>query len=235
METILIFTFAALAIIFLVLWLIRYTSGESYSQLTKEVRGMNETLNCLVGKMSALQEATEKKEKVKGLPEIDPFEPLSIESVRTALRYNGILPDNQDPDEPEVLFFAFNGRHYRVCLGGLPFVTIQLVFRLNEKEERNIELMKEAALDVSLRAYGACVHVVPEKQYFLIEADIYADTYLYLRNNIRFYAGLVENTASFFYDHFEDLQKERKQYSQEAINHALIAAQNDLAGKKLSS
>ena len=235
METILIFTFATLAIIFLVLWFIRYSSGESCGQLTKEVRSINDTLNRLVCKMPALQEATETKEKVKGLPEIDPFEPINNDTVRTALRYNGISPDNQDPDEPEVLFFAFNGRHYRVCLGGLPFVTIQLVFRLNEKEERNIELMKEAALDVSLRVYGACVHVVPEKQYFLIEADIYADTYLYLRNNIRFYAGLVENTSHYFYDRYEELKKERYQSSQEAINHALIAAQNDMAGNKISS
>ncbi len=233
METVLILTFAALAIIFLVLWLISYSRDESYVQLTKEVRGINDTLNRLVHKMPVPQESTEKKEKVIAAPEEEPSKPVTIESVRTALRYNGISPEILDTHEPDIIKFTFNDRKYRLNLGRLPFVNIMLVFGIDKEDDA--DLMREAAQYVSLRSYGASVFVIPEDGCFLISTDVYADTYLYLRNNIRFFLEVVENTGGYFYSRYEELKEQKKKSSQEAINSALLAAQNDLTGKKIPS
>lgn len=233
METVLILTFAALAIIFLVLWLISYSRDESYGQLTKEVRGINDTLNRLVYKMPTPQEATEKQGVAVAVPEAETTKPVTIESVRSALRYNGISPEILDTHESDVIKFTFNDRKYRLNLGRLPYVNIMLVFGIDKEDDA--DLMKEAAQYVSLRSYGASVFVIPEDGCFLISTDVYADTYLYLRNNIRFFLEVVENTGGYFYSRYEELKEQKKRSSQEAINSALLAAQNDLTGKKIPS
>lgn len=232
METVLILTFAALAIIFLVLWLISYSRDESYGQLTKEVRGINDTLNRLVYKLPTPQEASE-KQGAAAVPEADTSKPVTVESVRSALRYNGISPEILDTHEPDVIKFTFNGRKYRLNLGRLPYVNILLVFGIDKEDDA--ELMKEAAQYVSLRSYGASVFVIPEDGCFLISTDVYADTYLYLRNNIRFFLEVVENTGGYFYSRYEELKEQKKKSSQDAINAALIAAQNEMVGKKTPS
>lgn len=233
METVLILTFAALAIIFLVLWLISYSRDESYGQLTKEVRGINDTMNRIAYKMSSSQETAGKKEEVVDVSEVETAKPVTIESVRTALRYNGISPEILDTHELDVIKFTFYDRKYRLNLGRLPYVNILLVFGIDKEDDA--ELMKEAAQYVSLRSYGASVFVIPEDGCFLIGTDIYADTYLYLRNNIRFFLEVVENTGGYFYSRYEELKEKKKKSSQEAINTALLAAQNDLTGKKIPS
>ena len=108
-----------------------------------------------------------------------------------------------------------------------------LVFGIDKEDDA--DLMKEAAQYVSLRSYGASVFVIPEDGCFLISTDVYADTYLYLRNNIRFFLEVVENTGRYFYDRYEELKEQKKKSSQDAINAALIAAQNDMTGKKVPS
>lgn len=233
METILILTFAALAIIFLVLWLISYSRDESYGQLTKEVRGINDTLNRLVYKMPAPQEATEKQGTAVAVPEEEISKPVTIESVRTALRYNGISPEILDTHDPSNVRFSFNELMYRLNLERLPFVGIQLIFGIDEEDDA--DLMKEAAQFVSLRSYGTSVFVIPEDSCYFISMDFYADSYIYLRNNIRFFLGAVENTCRYFHNRYGELKEQKKKSSQEAINTALIAAQSDLAGKKIPS
>ena len=88
METVLILTFAALAIIFLVLWLISYSRDESYGQLTKEVRGINDTLNRISYKFSDLKEALR-----KGPAETPAEEP---EEAPDLLPESEILPESEE-------------------------------------------------------------------------------------------------------------------------------------------
>ena len=233
METVLILTFAALAIIFLVLWLISYSRDESYGQLTKEVRGINDTLNRLVYKMPAPQEATDKKEEIVAVPDSETTKPVTIESVRTALRYNGISPEILDTHDPSSVRFTFNELKYRLNLERLPFASIQLIFGIDKEDDA--DLMKEVAQQVSLRSYGASVFVIPEDSCYFICMDFYADTYLDLRNNIRFFLGAVENTCRYFHERYGKFKEQKKKSSQEAINTALIAAQTDLTGKKIPS
>lgn len=233
METVLILTFAAIAIIFLVLWLISYSRDESYGQLTKEVRGINDTLNRLVYKMPSPQVASEKQGAAVDVPEAEISKPVTIESVRTALRYNGISPEILDTHDPSNVRFSFNELKYRLNLERLPFVGIQLIFGIDEEDDA--DLMKEAAQFVSLRSYGTSVFVIPEDSCYFISMDFYADSYLYLRNNIRFFLGAVENTCQYFHNRYGELKEQKEKSSQEAINTALIAAQSDLAGKKIPS
>ena len=233
MEQTLILLFAGLAVIFFVLWLAGSSRTDAYSKLTNELHGINDTMNRLVYKMPAPQEATEKQGAPVSVPEAEISKPVTIESVRSALRYNGISPEILDTHEPDIIKFTFNDRKYRLNLGRLPYVNIMLVFGIDKEDDA--ELMKEAAQYVSLRSYGASVFVIPEDGCFLIGTDVYADTYLYLRNNIRFFLEVVENTGRYFYDRYEELKEQKKKSSQDAINAALIAAQNDMTGKKVPS
>ena len=233
MEQTLILLFAGLAVIFFVLWLAGSSRTDAYSKLTNELHGINDTMNRLVYKMPAPKEATEKQGAPVSVPEAEISKPVTIESVRSALRYNGISPEILDTHEPDIIKFTFNDRKYRLNLGRLPFVNIMLVFGIDKEDDA--DLMKEASQYVSLRSYGASVFVIPEDGCFLISTDVYADTYLYLRNNIRFFLEVVENTGRYFYDRYEELKEQKKKSSQDAINAALIAAQNDMTGKKVPS
>ncbi|MBR5677178.1 MAG: hypothetical protein IKX20_03470 [Paludibacteraceae bacterium] len=233
MEQTLILLFAGLAVIFFVLWLAGSSRTDSYSKLTNELHGINDTMNRLVYKMPAPQEATEKQGAPVSVPEAEISKPVTIESVRSALRYNGISPEILDTHEPDIIKFTFNDRKYRLNLGRLPFVNIMLVFGIDKEDDA--DLMRDAAQYVSLRSYGASVFVIPEDGCFLISTDVYADSYLYLRNNIRFFLEVVENTGGYFYSRYEELREQKKKSSQDAINAALIAAQNDMTGKKVPS
>ena len=232
METTLILIFAGLAFIFLVLWLAG-RSNSGYEKLANEMRDINDTMNRIAYKMPSPQDSPKIKEEVVAVPEVETTKPVTIESVRTALRYNGISPEILDTHEPDIIKFTFNDRKYRLNLGRLPFVNIMLVFGIDKEDDA--DLMREAAQYVSLRSYGASVFVIPEDGCFLISTDVYADSYLYLRNNIRFFLEVVENTGGYFYSRYEELKAQKNKSSQEAINTALIAAQNEMAGKKIPS
>ena len=208
METILILSFAALAIISLVL------------RLTKEVRGINDTLNHLVSKKPALQEPTDKKEE------------LTIESVRTALRYNGYSPDDPASDDPDRIWFKIDNTNYSVDASKLPYISLELGFNHEENEE-DLELMNQAALETSMRMYMVKICVTPK--YYVCRIDILADSYLYLRDTLRRQVNILMEGIHHFMDRYKELRDAKQQSSQEAINAALIAAQNELAGKKITS
>ena len=182
-------------------------------------------MNRIAYKMPSPQELFERKE--------DSNKPVTIESVRTALRYNGISLEILDSHDPDMFKVTYNGSKYRLNLSKLPFITILLVFGIDKDDD--VELMQEAAQFVSIRAYGACVFVVPEEDCYFIGTDVYADTYLYLRNNIRFFLEVIENTGRYFYGRYEELKEQKKKSSKEAINNALIAAQINMAGNKIPS
>lgn len=233
MENVLILIFAGLAVIFFVLWIAGCSRSDDYSKLANEIHGINDTLNRLVYKIPAPQEASEKNDEIVAVPDAETTKPVTIESVRTALRYNGISPEILDTHDPSSVRFSFNELKYRLNLERLPFVSIQLIFGIDKEDDA--DLMKEVAQQVSLRSYGASVFVIPEDSCYFISMDFYADTYLYLRNNIRFFLGAVENTCRYFHERYGEFKEQKKKSSQEAINTALIAAQTDLTGKKIPS
>lgn len=232
-QLLLIFITISIALVFfiLVIWLIGFASEED--KLTDEIRSLNNTMHQIASKMPSLQELSENKEEVVAVAKEASTKPVTIESVRTALRYNGIPSEIPDPEEPDNLRVTFNGSKYRLGCSKLPFITILWFFGIDK--EHDVELMKEAAQYVSIRAYGACVFVVPEENCYFIGTDIYADSYLYLRNNIRFFLEVVENTGRYFYNRYEELKDQKKKSSKEAVNNAFIAAQIEMAGNKTPS
>lgn len=233
METILIFIFAGLAIIFLVLWILSHDNSERYAKLANEMHGLGETMNRIACKMPSPQESKEKEQDTIDPDRLIESKPVTLESVRLALRFNGISPKIQDTRDPDALKFSYNDRNYRLNVGNLPYMSLLLVFKLESDDD--VELMKEVAQYVSLRSYGACVFIIPEDGCFLISADIYADTYLYIRNNLRYFLEVVENTGRYFYSRYDHLREEKKKASHDAANTALLAPPTDAAGNKILS
>ena len=232
MENVLILTFAALAIIFLVLWLISYSRDESYGQLTKEVRGINDTLNRLVYKMPSPQVASEKQEAAVAVPKAGTLIPVTIESLREALRCNGYSPDGPTSDDPDRVWFKIDDTNYCVDASKLPYISLELGYNL-ESDEEDLELMKQAALDISMGMYMVKICVTPK--YYVCRIDILADSYRYLRDTLSQQVDILTRGIHHFMDRCKELREEKQRSSQEAIKAALITAQNDLTGKKIPS
>lgn len=111
----LIILFAGLAIIFLVLWLVGQTREESYAKLVNEIHGLNDTMNRIAYKLPSPQEATGKESKEDSdVPEPESSRPVTIDSVRAALRFNGISPNSAESCESDTLAFSYRGRNYRL-------------------------------------------------------------------------------------------------------------------------
>ena len=233
METVLILTFASLAFIFLMLWLAGCSRSDDYSKLANEVHGINDTMNRIAYKLSD-RESEQKKESGNetNRGSMPASEPATIESIREALRYNGFSPDAPSSDDPDRVWFKIDDTNYCVDASKLPYLSLELGYN-QESDEEDLILMKQAALDTSMGMYMVKICVTPK--YYVCRIDILADSYLYLRDTLSQQVDILIKGIHHFMDRYKELRDEKKQSSQEAINAALIAAQNEMIGKKIPS
>ena len=233
MELTLILTFAGLAFIFLVLWLASCSRADAYSKLTNEIHGINDTMNHIAYKLSNRDNVQTKESEDDTKHETSPASgPVTIESIREALRYNGYSPDDPASDDPGRIWFKIDDTNYCVDATKLPYLSLELGFN-QETDEEDLELMKQAALDTSMGMYMVKICVTPK--YYVCRIDILAESYLYLRDTLQRQVDILQEGIHHFMDKYKELRDEKQQSSQEAINAALIAAQNDLTGKKIPS
>lgn len=233
METTFILLFAGLAVIFFVLWLAGSSRADAYSKMANELHGLNDTMNRIAYKLSDRDSAQNKKPEDETSHEtVSANEPVTIASIREALRYNGYSPDDPSSDDPDRVWFKIDDTNYCVDASKLPYVSLELGYN-QESDEEDLELMKQAALDTSIGMYMVKISVTPKN--FVCRIDIFTDSYLYLRDTLRPQIDILEKGVRHFMDRYKALRDEKQQSSQEAINAALIAAQNDLAGKKIPS
>lgn len=238
MYTTLIIVPAALATVFLALWLDARSRNRASEHLAIELHGINDTLNRVGHKLNSVTEAVErlnekKPEEVAG-PEETPAEILTAESVREALIDCGIPEEKIDMEDPRRIWFSVGNTHFSISVTELPFLSFQLGFRVDD-EGTDFELMMLAADMVSSGSPIAKVYVSPKDKYYLCHATIEASSYEHLRDNIKRYITLLGETCRRFDDKYEKLKKERRENAQNAINTAMLAAQSDGSGKKIPS
>ena len=237
METTFIIIFAALAIVFLVMWLDARSLKEFSERLTNELRGIDDTLNRAGHQITGVQEALGqlvKKPETETGPVETPDEAVSVKSVREVLRESGIPDDKIDIHDEKRIWFKIGETNYSINVSDLPFLSIALAFNLDEKED-DIALMERAARSVINGMYIAKLMVYPDDGYYMAEADMLAESYSYLRDHVKLYIDIVKEACHRFDDEYKKLKKERRENAQNAINTAMLAAQSDGSGKKIPS
>ena len=226
MEVVFIIVFAALFVIFFVLWMTDRSRNDSLTVDSKPIRDIRETLDQSLERITAIED------KLSVVP--DGSGPLSIDDVRNALLANDIAPETIDTSESGRIWFTIDNTRFSIELSRSPFFCFELVFRMKVEEE-DVELMEQAARIVTLGMYIAKVDVNPEKKYFICQADMIADTYLYLTNNFKRYINLLIDASHRFNEEYDKLRKERIKAAEDALKNTMMATAQGLDSKSIHS
>ena len=139
--------------------------------------------------------------------------PLNLESVRIALRYNGFSPEisSTNLEDWQTVRFKIDDTFFRIDTSRLPYLTLDLGFRMNNKEE-DLDLMYQAARDVTTGIFVGKVNILrgEEESAVVFQAEFIADNYLYFRDHFKEYLNIVIETHKRFFEVYNDLKEEKK-------------------------
>lgn len=182
----------------------------------------------LEDKAKAGSEKTEEKEVAK--------KPLTAESVRIALRYNGFSPEIIDThlDDWQAVRFKVEETFFRIDTSRLPLLTLETGFRMDKEED--VEQMERAAREVTTGIFVGKANVLrgEEESAVVFQAEFIADSYLYFRDNFKEYLNIVIETHKRFFETYNNL-KEEKQKEMERIGQVMTQPRPGPDSKKVLS
>jgi len=208
---------AVMAILFLVQWFdvrSREHANRANKSLDGKVESLQKTMDGTLVRIMRLEEAAKKPqgETDKSEAEKDVAKkPVTIESVRTALRYNGYSPEIIDThlDDWQIVKFKINETLLRIDTSRIPFLTLELGYRLNPEEEE-IELMRRAAEEVSAGIFIAKVNIHGDGQAVVFNVEFICDNYLHLRDNLKQYLEIIIEAHKRFFETYDKMKEEKK-------------------------
>lgn len=161
--------------------------------------------------------------------------PITVESVRTALRYNGFSPEIIDThlNEWQVVRFKVEDTQFRVDASRAPFLTLELGYALNPEEE-DLGLMMRAAQEVTSGIFIGKAAVLGEGKAVVFQAEMYCDSYVYLRDNFKTFLDIVIETHKRFFDSYNRLKEEKQKATDELYGRSL-PSEGDSNGAKILS
>lgn len=134
--------------------------------------------------------------------------PVSEESLRTALRFNGFSPEMPDTHQPGIIHFTIGETMFRINAGNLPYISVEAGYALDEPDE-NIALLKQSAEEVTAKMYVAKAYVIGNKEAVIFSAEILCDSYSHIRNNLKHYLGMLSEAHKRFYEAYSVLKEQR--------------------------
>ena len=154
----------------------------------------------LEDKAKAASDKTEEKEVAK--------KPLTAESVRIALRYNGFSPEIIDThlDDWQAVRFKVEETFFRIDTSRLPLLTLETGFRMDKDEDA--ELMERAAREVTAGIFVGKAKVQ--------------------------YLNIVIETHKRFYETYENLKEEKKK-EQDQVDRVINQVRSGVETKKVMS
>ena len=178
-----------------------------------------------------LREASAKKE------EKDVYrKPLTAESVRTALRYNGFSPEIVDThlDDWQAVRFKVEETFFRIDTSRLPLLTLETGFRMDKDED--VELMERAAREVTAGIFVGKAKVLrgEEESAVVFQAEFIAVSYLYFRDSFKEYLNIVIETHKRFYETYENLKEEKKK-ELDQVDRVINQVRSGTESKKVMS
>ena len=222
METFYIIVLFALTLVFSALWLKEKYGKEDYHATVGRIDRM---LSSIDGKVSQLS---------SGAADGQDNRPVTKESIVEALRFHHLTLEDPDPEDPNIIHFAYHDVHYRINASKLPYLSMGVGFAFDPAED-DVDLITQVAREITDSTYIVKVMVSPEEKFYAYQVDCIADTYLPFRDNLRNYLDLLLDARRQFRDLYGRKRDERKQAAQDALQTTLLAAQTDAAGNKILS
>lgn len=232
---------AMMAILFLVQWFdsrSREHANRANKTLDGKVESLQKTMDGTLVRIMRLEESlkTSKREEIERMETDKEAEKkhLSIESVRIALRYNGYTPEinGTNVDDWQVVNFKINDTSFRIDTSRLPFLTLQLGYRLDPDKE-DVELMRRAAAEVTGGIFIAKVNIHGEGQGVVFSAELLCDNYIHLRDNLKRYLEIVIESHRRFFELYESMKEEKRKVLEAA--QSFKSAMGDNSSKKALS
>ena len=90
--------------------------------------------------------------------------PMSVDSIRTALRFNGISPEIPDTHEPDIVHFKIGDTKFRINAEHLPFMSIEVGYGLRNEPKEETALMYQAATDVTSQMFIGKAYIMGEAE-----------------------------------------------------------------------
>ena len=160
--------------------------------------------------------------------------PVSADSVRTALRFNGISPEIPDTHEPDIIHFKIGDIKYRINAEHLPFMSIEIGYGLRNEPKEETALMYQAAADVTSQMFIGKAYIMGDAEAIIFSVELLCDSYMHLRNNLKLYLDILSDINKRFYEAFEAL-KERRKEEREAVFSGNCFVQDSPAAHKVQS
>ena len=184
----------------------------------KKNTSLSEQNSTLKGRLETIEDTMRTEEPQKNLLTISSEEvqkPLSIDSIRTALRYNGLSPETIEGQHPRAVYFRYNDVLYEINTGNLHLIAIAAIYNVGDAKV-NSDLLSSAAEVLTSEMFVCKVYMSEEGKSITYSVEFICDSYLYLRNNIKEYIGLLEEAQRRLYDRYEDM-KCRQETEREAV------------------
>ena len=159
--------------------------------------------------------------------------PLSIESIRNALRFNGFSPEVPDTHEPGVIYFKVDDISCRVVADRLPFISLEAGFKLDVPQE-DLALLHRAAGEVTQNLFIGKAYVVGDGDGVVFSAEFIGDSYMYFRDNLKQLLTILQEANKRFFQTLESL-REKRQEDREAIFSGNCLVQDSPANHKIQS
>ena len=139
--------------------------------------------------------------------------PITVDSIRTALRFNGLSPDIPTADDPNVVYFKYEDCLTRIVVDHLPYISIEMGFSLKESK-KNMELLREAATEVTASMFVGKAYIVGDNEGLVFSAECICPSYVYLRDHLKDFLHIISDAStrvSETYDKMENQEKEEKE------------------------
>ena len=207
-----------MAVLFLVQWFdvrTRERANRANKTLEGKVDSLQKTMDGALVRVMRMEESMkmakrDEAEKVESDKEAEKKH-ISIESVRIALRYNGYSPDinGTNLDDWQIVNFKIEDTLFRIDTSRLPFLTLELGYRLDPEKE-DVELLRRAAAEVTGGIFIAKVNIHGEGQGVVFCAEFICDNYIHLRDNLKRYLEIVIEAQRRFFDTYEKMKTEKQ-------------------------
>ncbi len=150
--------------------------------------------------------------------------PLTVDSVRRALRENGFRPEGPDTDagDRQLVVFNIENTRFHVDVTRLPFITLELGYSMDPLKE-DIDLLYRAAYEVTAGVFVGKAVILGEGQAVVFQAEMMCDSYTHLKDNFRRYLDIVIETHRRFYDTYQKMKEEKKRAVEDIMNSAFNA------------
>ena len=203
-----------------------------------KIDSMQKTLDTSLVRLARLedkiQNTPEEQRSVKKDDAEAAAKPVTVESVKTALRSNGLTPEAPDADEPNIVSFKLNDTLFRLDASRLPFLTMELGYRTDPAEE-DVELMKQAAAEVTTGIFIGKVSIYGEGQAVVFCAEWLCDSYTQLRDRLTKYLDIVCEAHKRFTEAYDRLKEEKRKREAELASKPLPMTEGVNNGPKILS